>query len=298
MTTEQAGILAPLPPHARYMSFDLANVDAARHSLADLRDLADGVDTVVGIGLSLVRALGAQVPGLRTFPASAGPGFEIPSTPAALWCWLRGEERGRLFHRARAIEIALADAFTLNHEVDAFVYDGGKDLSGYEDGTENPKGDEARKVALVEAGNTALAGSSFVAVQLWEHDFDQLRTIPPAEQDDIIGRRRGDNEELEDAPSSAHVKRTAQESFSPEAFMWRRSMPWAEGEHGGFMFVAFGHTLDAFEAALNRMIGKDDGIPDALFRFTRPMTGAYFWCPAMKDGLLELSPLGIGLESP
>ncbi|HQU17292.1 MAG: peroxidase [Chromatiales bacterium 21-64-14] len=293
MITEQAGILAPLPPHARYMSFDLADIHAARHSLAALQALVDGTDTVVGIGLSLAEALDAQIPGLRTFPANAGPGFEIPSTPAALWCWLRGEERGPLFHRARELETALADAFSLNHEVDAFVHDGGRDLSGYEDGTENPKGEEARKVALVSADNAALAGSSFVAVQLWEHDFDRLRTIPRSEQDAIIGRRRSDNEELKDAPASAHVKRTAQESFAPEAFMWRRSMPWVEGEHGGFMFVAFGHTLDAFEVALNRMVGKEDGIPDALFRFTRPMTGAYFWCPAMKDGQLELSPLGV-----
>lgn len=293
MTSEQTGILAPLPAHARYLHFDLTELDSARHSLADLQALVDGTDTVVGIGLSLVQALGASIPGLRTFPASAGPGIEIPSTPTALWCWLRGDARGPLFHRARALETALADAFTLSHEVDAFVHDGGRDLSGYEDGTENPQGDEARQVALVGADGNAPIGSSFVAVQLWEHDFDRLHAIPPAEQDNIIGRRRSDNEELDDAPPSAHVKRTAQEDFEPEAFMWRRSMPWTEGERGGFMFVAFGHSLDAFEAALHRMSGNEDGIPDALFRFTRPLTGAYFWCPAMKDGQLDLRALGI-----
>ena len=42
------------------------------------------------------------------------------------------------------------------------------------------------------------------------------------------------------------------------------------------MFVAFGHSFDAFEAQLTRMIGAGDGIPDALFRFTRPITGSYF----------------------
>jgi putative iron-dependent peroxidase len=46
------------------------------------------------------------------------------------------------------------------------------------------------------------------------------------EQDHAVGRRRSDNEELDDAPESAHVKRTAQESFEPEAFVVRRSMPW------------------------------------------------------------------------
>ncbi len=293
MITEQCGILAPLPPHARYMSFDLTEIQRARHSLGDLRGLVDGTNSVIGIGLSLAQALGTPIPGLRTLPASTGPGIDIPSTPTALWCWLRGNERGPLFHRARDLESTLAGAFCLNHEVDAFVHEGGKDLSGYEDGTENPKDEEARRVALIGTNDTGLAGSSFVATQLWEHDFDHLRTLSPAEQDTIIGRQRSDNAELEDAPPSAHVTRATQESFEPEAFMWRRSMPWVEGERGGLMFVAFGNTLDAFEAILGRMTGHEDGIPDALFRFTRPLTGAYFWCPAMKDGQLDLGPLGI-----
>jgi len=70
-------------------------------------------------------------------------------------------------------------------------------------------------------------------------------------------------------------------------------MPWADGNEGGLMFVAFGHSFAAFEAQLNRMVGNEDGIVDALFNFTQPVSGAYFWCPAMKDGRLDLTPLGI-----
>ncbi|MCK4710133.1 MAG: Dyp-type peroxidase, partial [Gammaproteobacteria bacterium] len=102
-----------------------------------------------------------------------------------------------------------------------------------------------------------------------------------------------DNEEFDEAPESAHVKRSAQENFSPEAFMLRRSMPWAEGMSGGLNFVAFGHNFDAFEAVMNRMSGNEDGIPDALFNFTRPLSGSYFWCPPMKGGEVDLSVLDI-----
>ncbi|KAA0210463.1 MAG: peroxidase, partial [Proteobacteria bacterium] len=35
----------------------------------------------------------------------------------------------------------------------------------------------------------------------------------------------------------------------------------------------------------------EDGIEDALFRFTRPETGAYYWCPPVHDGRLDLSAL-------
>ncbi|MCY3745849.1 MAG: peroxidase, partial [Acidobacteria bacterium] len=33
-------------------------------------------------------------------------------------------------------------------------------------------------------------------------------------------------------------------------------------------------------------------ITDHLFRFTRPVTGAYFWCPPIRDGRADLSLLG------
>jgi putative iron-dependent peroxidase len=99
---------------------------------------------------------------------------------------------------------------------------------------------------------------------------------------------------MDDAPPSAHVKRTAQESFEPEAFVVRRSMPWADGARAGLVFVAFGHSFDAFEAQMRRMVGEEDGITDALFGFTRPLTGAYFWCPPVgAAGRLDLRALGI-----
>lgn len=287
MSTPQAGILLPLPPLARYLAFSLAPDSDVGAGLAALQGVVDGEHTVAGIGLPPLTALGKKVAGLKPFPPLSGPGVELPSTPFALWLWLRGDDRGELLHRARRIEQALAPVFALEESWDAFKHDGGRDLSGYEDGTENPKDDAAVAAAI------AADGSSFVAVQRWLHDFTRFEAMQPEERDDCIGRRRSDNEELDDAPTSAHVKRTAQESFSPEAFVVRRSMPWSEGRDAGLMFVAFGHSLDAFQAQMRRMVGLEDGIVDALFRFTRPLSGAYFWCPPMQDGKLALAPFSL-----
>jgi len=144
----------------------------------------------------------------------------------------------------------------------------------------------------VDAG-TGLVGGSFAALQQWQHDWDAFERMVPAAQDAMIGRRRSDNEELGDAPESAHVKRTAQESFTPEAFVLRRSMPWAEGMRSGLMFAAFGCSFDAFEAQLRRMAGLEDGVVDALFQMSRPVTGAYVWCPPLRDGRLDLRAVGL-----
>lgn len=289
----QPGILAPLPPVARSLLFSLSTPEDLAFALDNLRDLADGKRTVVGIGLSTIQALGKNIPGLAQLKPRTAGGVDIPSTPMALWCWLRGHDRGELLHRSRLIEDALAPAFLLEQALDTFVHNNGRDLTGYEDGTENPEGDDALHAAFVRDTSPGLNGSSFVALQQWEHDFARFESLEEETQDNMIGRRRRDNEELEDAPASAHVKRTAQESYTPPAFMLRRSMPWIEGQQGGLLFKSFGNSLRAFEAQMTRMSGEEDGIIDALFNFSRPVTGATFWCPPMHEGVLDLSLLAI-----
>jgi len=46
-----------------------------------------------------------------------------------------------------------------------------------------------------------------------------------------------------------------------------------------------GRVRAALEAAF--------ALDDALFRFSRPCTGGYYWCPPLRAGLIDLSALGI-----
>ncbi len=291
MTACQPGILKPIPAVARYVTYTLQPGADARATLRKLCAQADGERTLAGLGLSLVTALGRHIDELRAFPEFSGFGIDVPSTPSALLLWLRGEDRGEIVNRHRALDDLLAPAFTRTGVIDAFTFDGRhrRDLTGYEDGTENPKGGKA--VAAAISKRKGIAGSSFLAIQQWEHDMHRFEAMPRREQDHTFGRRRSDNVELDDAPESAHVKRTAQESFDPEAFVVRRSMPWSEGARCGLVFTAFGSTFDAFEAQLRRMVGVEDGVTDALFRFTRPLSGAYYWCPPVNNKKLDLSTL-------
>jgi putative iron-dependent peroxidase len=297
----QPGILEGVPAVARYVNFVIpekgTDVQAIKDAFQRLSPLANGSDVVLGIGPSLVAALGAQVPGLHEFPDFSGPDAKVPSTPGTLWCWVRGDDLGDLLHQTRKVQRALAPAFAVRHVVDAFRHSWsgthGRDLTGYEDGTENPEGEKAEEAAFARGMGPGLDGSSFVAVQQWVHDLDAFEALGGDEANHHFGRDRVTNEELEDAPEWAHVKRTAQESFEPEAFMLRRSMPWMASMQAGLMFVAFGKSLAAFEAQMRRMAGLDDGIVDAMFRISKPVNGAYFWCPPMRDGQLDLRQLGL-----
>ena len=276
----------PVPNLARHLFFTLANPDCITECLAQLQQL-DVSKAVVGFGPSFIQALGKALPKLRAFPVMTGPGVDVPSTQHAVWIWLYGEDRGELLHRTLKLQQDLAPALMLVEDTEAFRFQDGHDLTGYEDGTENPL-DEA---AIAAAFATDEVGGSYAAIQKWTHDLKSFSALTRLDQDHIIGRRLSDNEEIEDAPEFAHVKRTEQESFEPEAFIVRRSMPWIEGNQQGLMFLAFGHSLDPFEVQMRRMAGLDDGIVDGLFRFSRPLTGGYYWCPPLTNQRLNLSHL-------
>lgn len=294
MSSCQPAILEPVPRVARYLFFSVAQPDAAllRQALLRLSDQVDGRHLLVGVGAQLVQLLGVRVPQLHEFVPLHGVGVQVPATPSALCVWVRGDDQGDLVLTTHRLQHTLAPALHLAHCVDAFRHGQGpnghgRDLTGYEDGTENPQGSAAVDAALCRSIRPGLDGSSCMAVQQWQHDLDAFNAMDRDTQDHLIGRRRSDNEELEDADPSAHVRRTAQEDFEPEAFVLRRSMPWAVGPQCGLMFVAFGHSFSAFEAQMRRMAGLDDGVVDGLFRISKPLSGMHFWCPPLRHRRLD-----------
>jgi putative iron-dependent peroxidase len=297
----QPGVLAPVPAHGRFLVFD-ARADAElRPALARLADARN--DAVVGFGAALLARLGVAIAGLRAFPAICGREDDrvhaglrrvaFPSTQGDVWAFVGGDDVGDVLDRGRAVRVALGAGFALREDVATFRYRGGRDLTGFVDGTENPHDERAVAAAIVAGRGRGLDGSTFVAVQRWVHDLERFARYSADERDAAIGRRLRDDVELEDAPASAHVKRTAQESFDPAAFVVRRSMPWGGVVEHGLYFVAYGATLDAFERQLARMAGIDDGIVDALAGFTRAVTGGYYWCPPLAAGALDLSALAL-----
>jgi putative iron-dependent peroxidase len=290
--TFQPSILKPTPESGRSVSYGVRfESDPAQA----LRRLAEGFDPawgVVAFGEPLALALGKKIPGLRMFPAMASGAATIPSNQHALWIFLRGASRGEIFDLSQKVAALIDESFELADAIDTFTYAGGRDLTGYEDGTENPGPDRRTGVAIAGV-DSPTPFSSFVAVQRWAHDLARFNAHSQDHRDNMIGRRLKDNAELPDAPASSHVKRTAQESFDPEAFMWRRSQPWASNEGQGLEFIAYGASLDPFERMMERMAGLEDGIADALFTFSRPVNGGCYWCPPLKGGRLDLSLLGL-----
>ena len=241
----QKGIFEDVPQHGRFLFLDLhheVKEQDVRDCLAALCAQIDGESVVLGLGDATLNAVNATHLESLNFPSYDTRGVQVPSTPAALWLWLRGDDLGEMTLQAQALINALTPVYELADHIDSFKYKDGHDLTGYEDGTENPEGEEAFTAAFSEQP----AGASYVAVQQWQHDLAHFKSKNQTEQDHVIGRSLETNEELDDAPESAHVKRTEQEAFDPQTFLLRRSMAYGEGADAGLVFQAFAFSPESY----------------------------------------------------
>ncbi len=120
MISSQFGILAPVPNHSRYLEF---RAIPGSDLISVFRDMASGItiqNVVIGLGPGLVKGLGYSIEELRPFPALSGPGCEVPSTQADLWCWVQGDDRGAIVHQARSVTHGLRQGFSPVRVVDGF----------------------------------------------------------------------------------------------------------------------------------------------------------------------------------
>jgi len=295
----QPAIFGPPLEHAVSIELSLA-LDAPIHGIdpAQLREALEslplsaaggGTDpaTVVGLGTALARRLEAAPAGLHELgPIGAPPRGFVP-TPRDLWLLVPATTQSQAFDAAQALIGRLAPLFVAVESTALFRHRDGRDLTGFRDGTENPRGDAAFETALLR--EPPHAGGTFALVQRFVHRHAAFAALPVGEQSLVIGRERESDEEIDAAPPSAHVKRTAQEDYSPEAFMWRRSMPWGTPLRHGLQFIAFMADLGRADRMLGKMAGLEDGITDALLDYTTAETSAYYYCPPLRSGRLDLA---------
>jgi putative iron-dependent peroxidase len=80
--------------------------------------------------------------------------------------------------------------WTVAKEIRGFRYRDSRDLTGFIDGTENPKGKARAVAALIGEEDRPFAGGSYVAVQRYVHDLERWRRLDDREQEQIIGRTK------------------------------------------------------------------------------------------------------------
>src|SRR5271156_3776918 len=133
---------------------------AALLRAVEFRDLEGGLSCVVGFGSDAWdRLFGSLRPAelhvFREIRVGARPAV---STPGDLLFHIRAKRMDLCFELAMQIMARLEDAVSPVDEVHGFRYFDDRDLLGFVDGTENPRGDAAIDAVLVGEEDTAFTG--------------------------------------------------------------------------------------------------------------------------------------------
>jgi putative iron-dependent peroxidase len=179
----------------------------------------------------------------------------------------------------------LREAVTTVDEVQGFRYFEDRDVIGFVDGTENPRGNAALEAALVGDEDAAFAGGSYVIVQKYLHNMQAWNALSTEAQELIIGRRKLSDIELEDAvkPVSAHNALTVIEENGKELKILRDNMPFGRPGYDEFgtYFIGYCRTPRITEIMLENMfVGRPPGNYDRLLDFSRAVTGSLFFVPS------------------
>jgi len=295
MRTPQGGIFALGTASHAYLEFDAlpaasrGDVVAAIASLREPRTTMGGVNLVAGFRPSLwAEVVPDDAPAnVRDFDDDmvGADGYVMPATQHDAVLWLSGVAYDVVFEIARKAIAELRSLVTVAEETSSWPYMHDRDLTGFIDGTENPSLIDAPEFALVPSGETGAAGTVLL-LQKWEHDAALWESLSVAEQERVIGRLKSDSTEIEDKADDSHVASTDQDSFGK---IFRRNMPYGTVTDHGTMFVGFSADQKRLSDMLESMAGIGGGSRDALTRYTRVLTGAYYFVPA-ADSLRRFIP--------
>jgi putative iron-dependent peroxidase len=265
----------------------------------DFRDIEAGLSCIMGFGSDAWDLLfGPPRPAeLHTFREIRAGARHAVSTPGDLLFHIRAKRMDLCFELAMQIMARLGGAVSSVDEVHGFRYFDDRDLLGFVDGTENPRGPEASNAVLIGDEDPAFAGGSYVIVQKYVHDLGAWDQLSTEAQERIIGRKKLSDVELDDSvkPTSAHSALTVIVENGEEKKILRDNMPFGRAGQGEFgtYFIGYSRSPRTIEQMLENMfVGRPPGNYDRLLDFSRALTGSLFFVPSATflDGVGEATP--------
>ena len=253
----------------------------------EFRDIEAGLTCIVGFGSDAWDKLfGSPRPAeLHPFREIRSGGRHAVSTPGDILFHVRAKRMDLCFELATQIMDGIGDAVSIADEVHGFRYFDDRDVIGFVDGTENPRGDAARDAVIIDSEDPVFAGGSYVIVQKYLHNLKAWNALSTEAQEHIIGRRKLSDIELSDAekPPSAHNALTVIEENGKELKILRDNMPFGRPGHSEFgtYFIGYSRTPRITETMLQNMfVGRPTGNYDRLLDFSRAVTGSLFFVPS------------------
>jgi porphyrinogen peroxidase len=260
---------------------------AALVRAVESRDLEGGLSCVIGVGSDAWDQLfGPPRPAeLHPFREVRSGSRHAVSTPGDFLFHIRAKRMDLCFELATQLMARTGNAVSPVDEVHGFRYFDDRDVIGFVDGTENPRGAAVADAVVIGDEDTEFAGSSYVIVQKYLHDLGAWNALSTEAQERIIGRTKLSDIELDDSikPTSAHNALTTIVENGKEVKILRDNMPFGRPAHGEFgtYFIGYSRSPRTIEQMIENMfVGRPPGNYDRLLDFSRAVTGNLFFVPS------------------
>ncbi|WP_019675064.1 Dyp-type peroxidase [Arsukibacterium perlucidum] len=275
MAREQLGICAEANLHASYLLFNaLEGQEAAlRQKLARvpllLARLAEHFSEaqltgVVAVGANYWDSLypGARPQGLQAFPFTGNDNLALAEVWADLFIVVRSDRLDVNYIACQQIRQLLKPNVDLLEQLQGFRYLDGRDLTGFIDSPQNPKGSRKRQLALVDQmSQPVFAAGSYLHLQRWHYDLLHWQQLDINQQEEIMGINKIEGSLLQvprlHPNSHALTSRLGEAENLPLLVM--QNMPFAEHNSQGLISISYANEPESFSRQFGYQLGYSPG---------------------------------------
>lgn len=318
MAREQLGICAEANLHASYLLFNALEGQEAilRQKLARvpilLARLAEHFSEaqltgVVAIGANYWDSLypGARPQGLQAFPFADNDNLALAEVWADLFVVVRSDRLDVNFIACQQICQLLKPDVDLLEQLQGFRYLDGRDLTGFIDAPQNPKGSRKRQLTLVDPiTQPVFAAGSYLYLQRWHYDLLHWQQLEISQQEEIMGMSKIEGTLLQ--PPRLHPNSHALTSRLGKAGnlppLVTQNMPFAEQNSQGLINISYASEPDSFKRQFGFQLGYQptgQGEPDQpanqydlFFDYCHADLCAAFFAPSLSFLEMACRPTG------
>ncbi|TNN08752.1 putative deferrochelatase/peroxidase YfeX [Schistosoma japonicum] len=303
--TPQSSVITDLKSHALYLTIHLNSNASTLECLRSIGRIRKYINKLcppyscrenneifygIGFGVQFYKNISPdfQCRGVENYEyrERTGKFGKLPKTDGDIFIHAKCNNYGILFDLAKYIIYNMPSGSVDKFEdIYGFKFRGGRDLSGFEDGTKNPKSIRRR----IEVAINKRTGGSYALAQRWVHNMSLLEETNDRIKEEWIGRTLKESYELANKRDVSHVARmVGSEEYhkEPKYKILRQSLPYGTlSDKSGLQFMAYSSDLINLEFMLNRMTDShsDDKKNDYIMIFSKCSTGNYWYFPSYNE---------------
>lgn len=294
MAREQSGICAEanlhssvvllnaLDGHEHYLRLQLAKIPILVERLSDQFSEAM-LNVVVAIGQNYWPHLyPEQQP--DTWSDFGNTTADFPALSPDLLVQIRADRFDVIHIATQQIYHLLQKHVELYEQLHAFRYLDGRNLTGFHDCPDNPKGKQRRYCALIsnDPANPMSAGS-YVYMLRYKYDLQRWQQLTMSEQEAVMGRYKLDGQLLPSAQRQAnsHADKTALEDETGRKQILWQNMPIADIRSQGMISFGFSANSTDVPLWLSGCLGQTSEEADLLLDYCQIEAGAAFFAPSI-----------------